>query len=173
MAVKISHIIIPVKSPEAMKTAGEFFVNVIGLHVRDVAGLMDTGGVATGADIWTESGVRKPDRILHLLDDFGTFVDIVFYKDRPVSFAKGIGSGKGFALAFQVPDIKKTWDKLRKYPAKPSTDPMLYAEKPEPFVTAGTEPWLGDTFAFFAVNIGRVSEDGEEQVIEICQMKKK
>jgi hypothetical protein len=173
MAVKISHIIIPVKSEEAMKRAGDFFVNCIGLHVRDVAGLMDMTGVATDVDIWTESGFRKPDRILHLLDDYGTFVDVVLYVDRPVSFAKGIGSGKGFALAFQVPDLNKTWAQLKEYDVKPCTDPIKYAEEPEPFVTAGTEPWMGDTFAFCAFNMGRVSEDGEQQVIEICEMKKK
>ena len=173
MSVKISHIIIPVKSAEEMKKAGEFFVNVIGLHVRDAGGLMGIGGVATGVNIWTESGARKPDRILHLLDDFGTFVDIVFYEDRPVSFAKGIGSGKGFALAFQVPDIKKTWDKLKDYPVKPINDPIHYRDKSEPLFLAGAEPWMGEYLAFCAVNIGRVSEDGEEQVIELCEMKKK
>lgn len=173
MAVKISHIVIPVKNAEEMKKAGDFFVNVIGLHVRDVGGLMGIGGVATGVDTWAESGLRKPDRILHLLDDFGTFVDIVLYEGRPVSFAKGVGSGKGFALAFQVPDIKKTWDKMKKYPVKPTNDPMPYSDKPEPFVSAGKEPWMGELFAFCALNMGRVSEDGEEQVIELCEMKKK
>jgi len=50
MAVKISHIIIPVKSAEEMKKTGDFFVNVIGLHIRDG---LDPGGLVTGTDIWT------------------------------------------------------------------------------------------------------------------------
>jgi len=170
MAVKISHIIIPVKSVEEMKKAGEFFVNVIGLHIRDG---VPADGLATEPDIWTERGVRLPDRILHLLDDYDTFVDIVLYNDRPACFAKGVGSGKGFALAFQVPDIKKTWGKLKNYPVQPVYDPMTYSEDPEPIPLGSKEPWMGEYFAFCALNMGRVSEDGEEQIIELCEMKKK
>jgi catechol 2,3-dioxygenase-like lactoylglutathione lyase family enzyme len=106
MPVKISHIVIPVKSVEEMKKAGEFFVNVIGLHIRDG---LPPDGLVTGTDIWTEQGIRKPDRILHLLDDYDTFVDVVLYETQPVCFAKGVGSGKGVALAFRVPDIKEAW----------------------------------------------------------------
>jgi hypothetical protein len=170
MAVKISHIIIPVKSVEEMRKAGEFFVNVIGLHIRDG---LPADGFPTDADIWTEQGIRKPDRILHLLDDYDTFVDIVYYKNRPTSFTKGIGSGKGFALAFRVPDIKKAWGKLKDYPVQPVCDPITYSDEPEPVIMEGKEPWLGEYFAFCALNMGRVSEDGEEQVIELCEMKKK
>jgi catechol 2,3-dioxygenase-like lactoylglutathione lyase family enzyme len=168
MAVKISHIIIPVKSVEEMKKARKFFVDVIGLHVRDG---MDDSGWVTEADIWNGEDQRFPTRILHLLDDYGTFVDLVLYENRPVSWAKGVGSGKGFALAFQVPDEQKTWSKLKDYPAQP-----VYAPGPYPDagpVLSSKEPWLGVSHSFFAINIGRVSEDGEEQVIELCEMKKK
>ena len=169
MSVKISHIIIPVKSEEAMKKAGEFFVNVVGLHIRDG---FPTDGVVTGTDIWTENGFRKPDRILHLLDDHDTFVDVVYYKNRATSFAKGIGNGKGIALAVRVPDIKEAWGKLKDYPVQPVFDPQTYSDKPEPIIMEGKEPWLGEYFAFCAVDMGRVSEDGEEQIIELCEMKK-
>jgi len=169
MAVKISHIIIPVKSVEEMKKAGEFFVNVIGLHIRDG---MPADGFTTEPDIWIERDIRFPNRILHLLDDYGTFVDVVLYENRPISYAKGIGSGKGFALAFQVPDIKKTWGKLKDYPAQPTYAPGSYPSDNGP-LTDGKEPWLGVSHSFFALNMGRVSEDGEEQIIELCEMQKK
>jgi len=172
MAVKISHIIIPVKSVAEMKKAGEFFVNVIGLHVRDG---MPADGLVTGDSVWTDRGMRGADRILHLMDDYDTFVDVVYYVNRPTCFAKGIGSGKGFALAFQVPDIKKTWGKLKDYPVQPVFDPMPYFAGPEPKKSKsawGKEPWLGEYFGFCALNMGRVSEDGDEQIIELCEMKK-
>ncbi|MFC1862586.1 VOC family protein [Thermodesulfobacteriota bacterium] len=169
MSVKISHIIIPVKSVEEMRKAGEFFINVIGLHIRDG---LPADGFATGTDIWTEQGFRKPDRILHLLDDFDTFVDIVYYENRPTSFTKGVGSGKGFGLAFRVPDIKKAWDKCKDYPVKPVCDPITYSDEPEAVIMEGKEPWLGEYFAFCALDMGRVSEDGEQQIIELCEMKK-
>jgi catechol 2,3-dioxygenase-like lactoylglutathione lyase family enzyme len=173
MAVKISHIIIPVKNAEEMKKAGEFFINVIGLHLRDG---MDIEGPSLGVDNWTDRGMRLPDRAIHLLDDFGTFVDIVSY-NRPISYAKGIGSGKGFALAFQMPDIKKTWASLKNYPTQPIYTIGPYGDDPDkpgdPIMPHSKEPWLGKYFAFFTVDIGRVSEDGEEQIIEICEMKEK
>ncbi len=164
MAVKISHIIIPVKSPEEMRKAGEFFVNVIGLHRRDG---FDEGGVPTQADIWKEQDLRKPDRVLHLLDDYDTFIDIVYYKDRVVSYAKGVGRNKGVCVAIRVPDLKQAWSKLKDYPVTPVFDPGKYSEKTEPIIMEGKEPWLGDSFAFCALNMGRVSEHGEEQPIEI------
>jgi len=174
MGVKISHIIVPVKSAEEMKKAGEFFINVIGLHLRDG---MDIGSPPLGLDIWTDRGMRMPDRALHLLDDHDTFVDIVAYDDRPVSFGKGIGSGKGVAIAFRVDDVKKTWAKLKDYPVQPIYTPAGYSDDPErpgdPVMKETKEPWLGKYFAFCAVNIGRVSEDGEEQIIELCDMKRK
>jgi catechol 2,3-dioxygenase-like lactoylglutathione lyase family enzyme len=168
MAVKLSHIIIPVKSAEEMKKAAAFFVDVIGLHLRD--GMPDEG-LATGTDVWTKYGQRFPDRILHLMDDYDTFVDIVFYDNKPVCFARGIGSGKGPALAFRVPDIRQAWDKLKDYPVQPVYDPCRYPEEGG-LLSGHSEPWLGEYLAFCAVNIGRVSEDGEEQVIELCEMKK-
>lgn len=168
MAVKISHIIIPVKNAEEMKKAGKFFVNVIGLHIRD--GMSDEG-LVTGTDVWTKYGQRFPDRILHLMDDYDTFVDIVHYDNKPICFAKGVGSGKGFALAFRVPDIREAWGKLKEYPVQPVYDPCSYPEA-EGLLSEGTEPWLGQYLAFCAVDIGRVSEDGPEQVIELCEMKK-
>jgi hypothetical protein len=165
MAVKISHVIVPVNSFESMLRARDFFVNVIGLHVRYG---MPPDGVATNADIWKEEETRFPDRILHLMDDYGTFVDIVFYDKRPVSYAKGIGSGKGLALAFQVPDEKQVWDKIKEYPAQVAFAPGDYPTLMQEL----EEPWLGVSHSFFAIDIGRVSEDGEEQMIELCEMKK-
>lgn len=165
MAVKISHVIIPVQSFEAMKKARDFFVDVIGLHVREG---MPVDGVVTGADIWKEQETRFPDRILHLMDDFGTFVDVVLYEGRPISYAKGVGSGKGFALAFQVPDEQRVWEKAKEYPAQPAFAPGGYPT----LLQAMKEPWMGVSHSFFAVDIGRVSEDGEQQFIELCEMKK-
>ena len=147
MSVKISHIIIPVKSVEEMRKAGEFFVNVIGLHIRDG---LPADGFATETDIWTEQGIRKPDRILHLLDDHDTFVDIVYYENRNTSFTKGIGSVKGFGLAIRVPDIKKAWGKLKDYPVQPVCDPITYSDEHEPVIMEGKEPWWGEYLAFFA-----------------------
>jgi len=175
MAVKISHIIIPVKSVEEAKKAKDFFVNVIGLHTRewpDSPGEPVHSGHPPGVSIWNERGMRFPDHILHLLDDYGMFVDIVVYNNRPTCFAKGVGSGKGCAIAFQVPDIKKTWGKLKDYPVQPVYDPKTYTDETVPSMRGGKEPWMGEYFAFCALNMGRVSEDGEEQIIELCEMKK-
>lgn len=165
MSVKISHIIIPVKNVEAMMQARDFFVDVVGLHVRHG---MPTEGVITGADIWKEEEIRFPDRIMHLMDDHGTFVDVVLYDNRPVSYTKGLGSGKGFALAFQVENEKQVWDKLRDYPTQVAFAPGSYPELLEEM----EEPWLGVSHSFFGIDIGRVSEDGEMQMIELCEMKK-
>jgi hypothetical protein len=61
---------------------------------------------------------------------------------------------------------------LKDYPVTPCCDPGLYSEKPEPIIMEGKEPWLGESMAFCALKMGRISEDGEEQVVELCQMKK-
>ena len=162
MATKISHVVIPVKNREEINKARDFFVNVIGLHV--VRDTIDFPGGEGKVAIRNESDLVFPDHACHLGDDYGTFVDVVAYDDRPVSYAQGIGSGKGVAFGFQVDDIEKTWVSLKDYPVRPISEPMAYPN-PE-FMDKETA-----FFAFFALNMARTSDDGEEQVLEINQWK--
>ena len=163
MPTKISHIVIPVKNKEEIYKARDFFVNVIGLHaIRDTATF--PGGKVP---IVTELDLRLPDHAVHLADDYGTFIDIVAYDDRPVSYAQDIGSGKGIAFGFQVEDIKKTWASLKDYPVRPIYEPMGY---PDDGSFMDKEE---GSYAFFALDMNRVSDDGKEQILEINQWKQK
>jgi catechol 2,3-dioxygenase-like lactoylglutathione lyase family enzyme len=157
MVVKLGHVVIEVKSEEEMKKAKDFFINVIGLHVREG---MPADGVEPGTDIWSEISLSYPDRVLHLLDDFGSFVDLVYAKRKPICFARGVGSGKGVAIAFEVPDLKKTWAKLKDYPVQP----ILY---PKPYHDPEHKLKKNPLWCFIALDMGRVSEDGEQQIIQL------
>ena len=169
MAVKITHIIIPLKNDEEIDKARDFFVKVLGFHMRNDSGHMDKGGAK---DVLTEDGIRRPDRACHLVDDHDTFIDLVGYNNRPVCYTRGLGSGKGIAVAIGVDNVEETWAKMKElkddYPVRPIFEPRPYAKE-----ALDRMHKKEGHYSFISLDMGRVSDDGEEQILEIVDWKEK
>jgi len=166
MSTKICHIIIPLKDDKEIDKAKDFFINVLGLSLRG-----DTGPMTESPnDVWTDEGQRLPDRAVHLMDNSDTFIDLVGYNNRPVSYAKGIGSGKGIAIALRVDSVEETWGKIKDYTKDYTVQPVY---EPLPYPEWGLK-FMKKTeghYSFCSLNMGKVSDDGEEQILEIVDWK--
>jgi catechol 2,3-dioxygenase-like lactoylglutathione lyase family enzyme len=159
VATRLHQIIIPVKNIEEMNRARDFFVNVLGLEVqRETATL---GKIPKPK--MTEADRRFPDHFCHMVDKAGLIIDLVVYDDGDVSY------GKGVAIGFEVDDIQATWDAAPKgYPVRPIFDPISYGESILPIV-GHKEAY----FAFLGLKMGRISNDGEEQILQIMERRKR
>jgi catechol 2,3-dioxygenase-like lactoylglutathione lyase family enzyme len=155
MGTTLRHIVIPVKDLEELHKARDFFVNVIGLR------LQKEGEAKTPKPKMNEveADRRLPSHYCHIVDENGLKIDLVAYDDGIVSY------GKGVVIGFNVDDINATWDTaLKGGSVRPIFDPISYPE----WLT----PTLGHKeayFAFMGLQMGRISNDGEEQIIELVE----
>jgi hypothetical protein len=110
----------------------------------------------------TEADRRLPDHFCHIVDEAGLIIDLVAYDDGIVSY------GKGVVIGFNVDDINATWDTaLKGGSVRPIFDPISYGELVLP-VVGHKEAY----FAFFGLTMARISNDGEEQILQIMESRK-
>ncbi len=158
MSTSIRHIIIPVKNMDEMRKGRDFFVNVLGLKLQK-EGKGRTPNPKKGEE---EANKRLPPYYCHIVDEAGLKIDLVVYEDGKANY------GQGVVLGFNVENIHGIWDTaVKNYPVRPIFDPISYPEW-----LVGTLGHKEAYFAFFGLKMGRISNDGEDQIIELVEHKR-
>ena len=144
--LKLHHVVIPVKD---VGKAKKFFLD-LGLKVV-VEGRTPPEVKAASEDL--------PDEICFLVDDNGVGIDLVSY-DKECPY------GGGLAIAYEVDNLRQRWDSFKDKPEiRYVCSPAAYNEEACKVMNI-----KGGAFAFISAMLGRISNDGEEQPVELNEI---
>lgn len=144
-----THNLTAVKEPEHMNKARDFFINVLGFKLYRETKVPRVKGAKESKFL--------PDRVCQLVSENGRTMKLCY-------FDQGCPWGGGPTLSFRVENLQATWNSLKGCPVKCIVEPTTFGEVSK---LLGAEHGY---FSFFSIDMGRISKDGEGQVIEMVEL---